>query len=490
MRVSGTPYSSVEQLHALEQRIAHEPDELQLHFERARCLDDLGRVEPAMHAYRACLEGEPKHFGALTNLGTLFLEQGMTEGARAAFTAALDSDWEDPLAHLNVALLDAHTGASDAARAHFERVLRLFPDDAHARLHAHNGLSRLYEREGDEERADEHLRLAFEKPTIWTFPYRGTGEPLRVLVLTSPRGGNVISNQFFDDRFVERVVVVPEAFGAGSALPPHHVIFNAIGEPDATRRTLERAARLVAASQAPVINAPSAVLLTDRQTMMERIASIAALVAPRTRRLRRDEITAERLQAEGFAFPLLLRAPGFHAGDHFERVEDPAQLPAALAALPGAELYAIAFHDARSADGWVRKYRVAFIDGRPYPIHLAIAQQWKVHYFSGAMAGSAEHRAEERRFLDDMDGVLGATGMTALAAVRDVMQLDYGGVDFGRDRSGRIVVFEANAAMAIYPPPDDPSWDYRRPAHAHAISAVRSMLLDRAVKGGYTPRPQ
>jgi len=55
-----------------------------------------------------------------------------------------------------------------------------------------------------------------------------------VLVLTSPRGGNMISNQFFDDSLVERVVIVPEALGAGSVLPPHHVIFNAIGDP--TRR--------------------------------------------------------------------------------------------------------------------------------------------------------------------------------------------------------------------------------------------------------------
>jgi len=69
------------------------------------------------------------------------------------------------------------------------------------------------------------------------------------------------------------------------------------------------------------------------------------------------------------------------------------------------------------------------------------------------MAESAAHREEERRFLDDMEAVLGDAGMVRLAAVRDAMQLDYGGVDFGRDRDGRIIAFEANAAMAIYPRP-------------------------------------
>jgi len=486
LRVSGTPFASVDQLRTLEEQIAADPDDLQLQFDRARCLDDLGRVGEALRAYRALLDVQPKHFGALTNLGTLFLEQGLLEGAAASFHAALDCDWEDPLAHLNVALLNAHTGDYDAARAHYERVLRLFPGDDHARMHAHNGLSRLFEQAGDEERADEHLRLAFAKPIVWTFPYRGSGEPLRVLVLTSPRGGNVISNQFFDDRLVERVVIVPEAAGAGFVLPAHHVIFNAIGDADATHRTLHRAARLIASSRAPVINDPRAVLQTDRQTMMERIAGIGGLVAPRTRRLPRAEISAERLAAEGFAFPLLLRSPGFHAGDNFERVADAADLPRALSALPGSELYAIAFHDARGADGWVRKYRVAFIDGRCYPVHLALAQQWKVHYFSGAMADSAAHREEERRFLDDLPGVLGSAAMEALAALCAALQLDYGGVDFGRDAGGQLIVFEANATMAIYPPPEGAQWNYRRPAHQNAIGAVRAMLIERAARSGYT----
>jgi hypothetical protein len=83
--------------------------------------------------------------------------------------------------------------------------------------------------------------------------------------------------------------------------------------------------------------------------------------------------------------------------------------------------------------------------------------------------------------------VLGADGIAALAAVNDALGLDYGGVDFGRERSGRIVVFEANAAMALYPPPGEPQWAYRRGAHERANAAVRSMLVARAMRGGYTP---
>jgi hypothetical protein len=112
-------------------------------------------------------------------------------------------------------------------------------------------------------------------------------------------------------------------------------------------------------------------------------------------------------------------------------------------------------------------------------VHLALARQWKVHYFSAAMADSPEHRAEERRFLASMDDVLGGDGRAALADVRDALGLDYGGVDFGRDRSGRFVVFEANATMTINAPPDDAHWEYRRPAYERAIGAVREMIRAR-----------
>ncbi len=433
-----------------------------------------------MYAYRAVLVVAPRHFAALTNLGTLFIEQDRPEGAAVCFRAACEANPADPLGELNLAVLGIATGALDDARAAYERVLERFPGDAQARLHAHNGLARLYERSGDLARAGAHAAAALERPVVWTFPYRGTGEPLRVLVLSSPRGGDIISNQFFDEHSVERIVIVPESFGDDDPLPAHDVVFNGIGEPDTTGASLAAAAALLERTTAPVINDPRAVLRTDRAAMMQRLAGTPGLIAPHTRRFRRDEVTVDRLAGAGFAFPLLVRSPGFHAGTHFEAVADAGALPATLAALPGDALYAIAYHDASAADGWVRKYRVVFIDGRPYPIHLALARGWKVHYFSAAMADHPEHRAEEQTFLDDVEALLGREGMAALEAVNAALALDYGGVDFGRARDGRLIVFEANATMTINAPPDDARWDYRRPAHARAIAAVRTMLHERA----------
>jgi Tfp pilus assembly protein PilF len=479
VRVSSSTFGNTALLRTLEERLAAAPDDPRLRFERAQCLDALGRTGEAMHAYRDVLLVAPQHFAALTNLGTLFLEQDRPEGAETCFASALAAQPADPLAHLNRALLAVHRGAYDAARAIYEQVLGRFSDDAQAQAHAHNGLARICEALGDEVRASEHRARALAHPIVWTVPYRGTGAPLRVLVLSSARGGDLISNQFFDDRLVERTTIVPESFCA-TPLPEHDVIFNGIGEPDASSTTLACAAELIATSSAPVINHPRDVLRTDRVTMMHRLGALPGLIAPRTQRFARADVVPARLEAAGFGYPLLVRAPGYHAGTHFVRVEDAASLRTAVASMPGEHLYVIAYHDVTSSDGWVRKYRVVFVDGHAYPIHLALARQWKVHYFSAAMAESPAHRAEEERFLVAMETELGSDGMAAIAAVNATLHLDYGGVDFGRDRAGRIVVFEANATMTINAPPDDPHWRYRRAAHASAIAAVQAMLHERA----------
>ncbi len=114
------------------------------------------------------------------------------------------------------------------------------------------------------------------------------------------------------------------------------------------------------------------------------------------------------LEAAEMGWPVLLRSPGYQTGEHFVQVVRPADLPDAIADLPGAELLAIEYVDSRSGDGAFRKYRVMTIGGRLYPIHLAIAPEWKVHYFRSAMAERLDHREEEAAFLTGMRAVCSA----------------------------------------------------------------------------------
>ena len=122
-----------------------------------------------------------------------------------------------------------------------------------------------------------------------------------------------------------------------------------------------------------------------------------------------------RWRGTASSFPLLLRTRGFHTGRHFVKVERIEALPETVAALPGADLIVIEYLDSRGVDGKVRKYRVMMIDGKLYPLHVAISSHWKIHYFTAEMAERAEHRAEDAEFLENMPAVLGPRAMAALA---------------------------------------------------------------------------
>ena len=115
-----------------------------------------------------------------------------------------------------------------------------------------------------------------------------------------------------------------------------------------------------------------------------------------------------------------------------------------------------------------------------YPLHLAISDHWKVHYFTAAMADHPAHQAEEAAFLSNMPKALGDRAMAALHAVQAALGLDFGGMDFGIDAAGNVLLFEANPTMLVNPPDADAQWDYRRAAAENALEAARRMLVARA----------
>jgi hypothetical protein len=111
---------------------------------------------------------------------------------------------------------------------------------------------------------------------------------------------------------------------------------------------------------------------------------------------------------------------------------------------------------------------------------LAISRSWKIHYFSADMRDDDTNRAEEASYLNDMAAHLGPRAMAALNGIAALLGLDYAGIDFGIDAGGNVLVFEANAAMAIYLPDGDERFAYRRDAIARIAAAVQRMFSERA----------
>jgi tetratricopeptide repeat protein len=433
---------------------------------QARLLLTQGHDEAAKQAYLDVLRLDPTHCAALTELGALAHASGHVSAARDAYRQAVRYHPDSKAAHVGYAYLLSEAGDSVAARLHYQAALAADPDLPQA----HQGLARVLTKMG--ENADEHWQKGFEGHAVVRRRYRGTGSGISLLLLVAAVGGNIPTQHWIDDRVFAVTAIYadfhdPDSSLDSGAVPPHAVIVNAIGDADLCGTALANAERIVAQSAAPVINSPAMVRATGREAIARRLADIPDVVAPRTRLLSR---------ASALCFPLLLRAPGYHTGQHFLYVRAPDALREAAASLPCEDPLAIEYLDARGLDGMARKYRVMFIGGMLYPLHLAISADWKVHYFTAAMAADPALRAEEQRFLDDMPAVLGDRAMRALTTIQAALGLDYAGIDFALGLDGSLLLFEANATMAIIPPDADPMWDYRRPAVTGALAAARKLL--------------
>lgn len=472
----------------MEQRLAVDPDALEPRFTRAELLAALGRDDDARADYMLVLRRDASHLGALNDLGTLLHRTGFRTAARTTYAQAVACHPTDATARVNLANVLFESGDCAAARDHYAAALQADP----AHREAHQGLARVFAELGEDDAADRHRRLGFQDRFLTALPYRGSQDPIRVLMLVSALGGNIPTRLLLDDRVFATWAVITEFYDPRVALPPHDLVFNAVGDADLCAAALVAADAMLAGNPAPILNPPARVRPTGRVDTARRLAGLARVVAPKMADIPRGHLTGAAattiLAQHGLGVPLLLRSRGFHTGRHFLRVERAEDLAAAVAALPGEELTAIEYLDARGTDGKARKYRVMIIDGQIYPLHLAISADWKVHYFTADMAEHAAHRAEEARFLENMAGVIGSVGLTALKGVHDRMQLDYMGIDFGLNDRGEILLFEANATMVINPPEPDERWAHRRAPVERALAAVRALLM-RMARAPRTARP-
>lgn len=468
----------------MEEQLAADPEAANLLLERAGLLHRLGRVTEARNGYLDVLARAPFDRVALNNLGTLLHETGYRTAARTAYTEAAARYPRDPLSQVNLANMLLENRELETARERYEMALNSASDYPEA----HQGLSWVLAELGDTEGAACHRLRGFQNHAVKSLPYRGEGRPVSLLLLTSAVGGNIPTRGLLNDRVFETTVIAPEFYDFTQPLPEHQVIWNAIGDADLAGEALTAAQDLISLSRAPVLNIPRAVMASGRAANAERLSRMPGLIAPAMVTLPRELLAspegAASLDDHGLKFPLLLRTPGYHTGRYFVRVDAAASLAEAAAGLPGSELTAIQFLDARSTDGKFRKYRVMMVDGRLFPLHLAISSHWKVHYFTAEMAGDAEHRAEDARFLANMPAVLGPRAMKALERIQTILALDYAGIDFGLNPDGEVLLFEANATMVAPTPDPDDRWAYRRDAVERVHRAVQGMLLERAESPG------
>lgn len=454
--------------------VALAPDAARLHFNLGVALMEAGQLAPATESYLQAIALKKDYKEAYCNLGVTLKERGRFDDAITCFKAALEVAPDFVDARCNLADMYALTRQPELAETWYRKTLEIAP----GLVSAHANLSALLAQDGRLEEAKQHRDQAYRRQNLFV-----TRSPLAVrdvLMLFDAGRGNVPFSFLFPARrnnLIEWMIeyASDEQF---MHLPHYDVVFNAIGDPDAAGPVAAQLGRFEGLYQKPLLNSPRAVARTARHLMPKLFAGLEGLVIPPVWRV---EQTGAWFDNPEFAFPLLVRPLGSQGGEGLIRVEDRASL-ADIEPDRLKMVHLCGYRDYRSSDGYFRKYRVIFVDRTPYPYHLAISEQWMVHYHSANMLEAPWKLEEERRFLEDPQGVLGARGMALIEAIGKRLDLDYGGVDFSILPDGRMLVFEANATMLAHPEYDE-VLKFKNPYIQRIFDAFEVLLAQRSGKG-------
>lgn len=452
-------------------------------FNRVKSELGAGKTEDALRLLEGAERDAPLDSAIQRLLSSLYDTSGDPVKAAAARVAAEALETNEPLRLYNLATGYFLHGQPQLAEKWYRVTLLLDPNLPMA----HQNLAAILYDYGQYEAAAHHRHIAYTQQCIFVEP---TAAPIATVLITCAAGiGNVpIQYLLPADRFSCIKCIIDYARPEDlRKLPSHDVVFNAIGDPDCNAAKDSRLQVVLQASGRPLLNAPDSVAATRRDLLPDRLRHIDHVVVPAVYRIESQYPgspgLATALEQRGATYPMILRPAGSHGGHGVILANSPRDLEQWVSNEQPPDktgaIYATTFCDSRGVDSHYRKYRIIFVDKRPYPYHLAISKQWLVHYFSADMRSERWKIEEERRFLEDPSAALGAKAWNAIVEIGQTIALDYAGIDFSLCPNGSLLVFEANAAMLVHPEPNGSELTYKNRHITTITSAFQTMIVER-----------
>ena len=141
------------------------------------------------------------------------------------------------------------------------------------------------------------------------------------------------------------------------------------------------------------------------------------------------------------------------------------------------EFFVSRFVDYASEDGLFRKYRVVFVDGKPYACHMAIADRWDIWYLNAEMSAQCRPSVWRKRpsCAPSTSASRGAIS-AALAGMADRIGLDYFTVDCAETRDGALLIFEADNTAVVHNMDPPEVFPYKPPQMRKIFDAFVAML--------------
>ncbi len=235
-------------------------------------------------------------------------------------------------------------------------------------------------------------------------------------------------------------------------LPHDVVLFNSIGIAENHNKSISQFNEILKKVKNPVINPPESLLRTQRDSIYGTLSGIDGLLVPRCEkivpRLTRDVV--KFCKERKWNYPFLFRPVKEPENTALVRIdsEDDIETKLQRFALDGANaFYMTEFINFRSDDGFYRKVRFLIIGDTLLPRHLILSKSWKIHREEKDMSAEMQkrQREEEVRFLVQIPLSVGQR----LRRIKEMLGLDYFGVDCAFDKEGRMIIFEANPYSMI-----------------------------------------
>lgn len=228
-------------------------------------------------------------------------------------------------------------------------------------------------------------------------------------------------------------------------------LFNMVGDADASVEMLKNIQKIESELK-PLrcFNRPGEVFKTSRERLPETLSNIPGCRVPRMKASDPKSFSDLETACEEFdTWPLIIRAKGYHGGEHMTLLADRSQLKA-IKDSPWLYdgIFLMEFVDYRNEEKLYEKTRVILVDGIPYLRHSIISDRWSIH--AENRADLMDHNIELCRQEERSLAYLRDTGMkeygAVFSAIYDRVGLDIFGLDFALV-DNQLVVFEANACM-------------------------------------------
>ena len=309
---------------------------------------------------------------------------------------------------------------------------------------------------------------------------------LRVLALAAAidMGGNTPIEFLLEGSGIElQTLYVVAGVDMPVPLPEHDVAIVIASDSEECLEALRKIDSVASRWPRPLLNPPRLVRNLDRDKLHGLLHGIAGLDIPATLGLTRAQLSEVAHSKAEFAevspelkFPIIVRPRGSHAGVGLARLDHAAMVEPYLATRGEQEFFVARFVDYSSQGGLFRKYRIVFVDGRPYACHMAIADRWDIWYLNAGMAFDAEKRLEEECFMRDFDGDFAVRHKSALAAVADRVGLDYFTIDCAENKNGELLIFEADNTAVVHNMDSPEVFPYKPPQMRKIFDAFAAML--------------